>query len=137
MRQVYQQTDIGIFPNRCEGGNNMVMCEYMACGRTVIASDTTGHADVITDLNAFPLTSYTPRVISDAQGQPAAVWHEPSVEELVELLEAAYRDRSTRAAKGAVAAEDMRRLAWDRAAGQFHIIATNLGNMTTFSNSRQ
>ena len=27
IRQIYQQTDIGIFPNRCEGGNNMVMCE--------------------------------------------------------------------------------------------------------------
>jgi len=128
MRQMYQQTDIGVFPNRCEGGNNMVMCEYMASGRTVIASDTTGHADVITAKNAFPLTSYKPHVIKDAQGQPVAVWHEPCVEEIIELLESAYLDRDTCAGKGAVAAEDMRRLAWDKAAGQFYYIANKLEN---------
>jgi glycosyltransferase involved in cell wall biosynthesis len=135
MRQMYQQTDIGIFPNRCEGGNNMVMCEYMACGRTAIASDATGHADVITPRNAFPLTSYSPRVINDVQGQPCAVWHEPSVEELIELLESAYLDRGSCASKGSVAAEDMRRLAWDKAAGQFHYIATKLENMSLFKRS--
>jgi glycosyltransferase involved in cell wall biosynthesis len=126
MRQVYQQTDIGIFPNRCEGGNNMVMSEYMASGRTVIASDTTGHADVITAQNAFPLTRYTPQVIENAQGKPTAIWHEPSVEELIELLENAYLDRDTCVCKGSVAAGDMQRLAWDKAARQFHLIGTKL-----------
>jgi len=132
IRQIYQQTDIGIFPNRCEGGNNMVMCEYMACGRTVIASDATGHADVITSRNAFPLTSYTPRVVNDAQGQPYAVWHEPSVEELIELLESTYLDRGSCTCKGSVAAEDMQRLAWDKAAVQFHYIANKLENTRLF-----
>ena len=135
MRQMYQQTDMGIFPNRCEGGNNMVMCEYMACGRTVIASDATGHADVITGRNAFTLTSYTPRVINDIQGQPTAIWHEPSVEELIEQLEIAYRNRHLFADKGAIAAKDMQRLAWDKAAQQFHYIATKLKNIATFNNS--
>ncbi|MDR3579545.1 MAG: glycosyltransferase family 4 protein [Oryzomonas sp.] len=136
MRQVYQQSDIGIFPNRCEGGNNMVMCEYMASGRTVIASDATGHADVITERNAFPLTSYTPTVVNDTQGQPSAIWHEASVAELIEQLEFAYLYREVIAKKSAVAAEDMKRLSWDKAAQQFQCIATKLSNAATFNNSR-
>jgi len=126
MRQIYQQTDIGIFPNRCEGGNNMVMCEYMACGRPVIASDATGHADVITPHNAFPLTRYSPQVINDADGRPSAIWHEPSVDELMELLETAYLDRNACMGKGAVAAGDMRRLTWGAAAQKFHAIGNGL-----------
>jgi glycosyltransferase involved in cell wall biosynthesis len=126
IRQIYQQTDIGIFPNRCEGGNNMVMCEYMACGRTVIASDATGHADVITERNAFPLTNYAPLVTTDAAGRPSGVWHEASLEELIEQLEFAYRNRDICRQKSTVAAEDMRRLAWDKAAREFHAIGARL-----------
>lgn len=126
IRQIYQQTDIGVFPNRCEGGNNMVMCEYMACGRTVVASDATGHADVITDLNSFPLSSYTPIITVDAAGRPAGVWHEPSLEELIEQLESAYLNREICRQKSSVAAEDMKRLAWDKAAMEFHSIGTRL-----------
>jgi glycosyltransferase involved in cell wall biosynthesis len=125
MRQIYQQTDIGIFPNRCEGGNNMVMCEYMASGRTVIASDATGHADVITSDNAFPLTMYTPQVINDVNSRPSAIWHEPSVDELIELLETAYLDRNLCIRKGSAASDDMRRLTWDGAALKFYAIGNN------------
>lgn len=137
MRQIYAQTDIGIFPNRCEGGNNMVMCEYMACGRTVIASDCTGHADVITPRNAFPLTGYTPLVVNDAQERPCAVWHVPSVEELIEQLESAYLHREKAVEKAAVAGEDMKRLSWDKAARQFHLVGTKLASMAMFSKTRE
>ncbi len=47
MRDVYAQTDLGVFPNRCEGGTNLVLMEYMACGRPVLANHTTGQKDVI------------------------------------------------------------------------------------------
>jgi glycosyltransferase involved in cell wall biosynthesis len=132
MRQLYQQTDIGIFPNRCEGGNNMVMCEYMACGRTVIASDATGHADVITERNAFPLKNYSPVLVKDSAGQPSAIWHEASIEEIIEQLERAYRDRDLCKRKSTVAAEDMKNLAWDKAARQFHYIANKLSATESF-----
>ncbi len=128
MRQIYVQTDMGLFPNRCEGGNNMVMCEYMACGRTVIASDATGHADVITDKNAFPLTCYSPLLVNDPQGRPSAVWHEPSLDELIEQLEFAYLHRQVAAEKAAVAAEEMKALGWDKAAQQFHYVGSKLAN---------
>ena len=98
------------------------MCEYMACGRTVIASDATGHADVITDRNAFPLSDYKPVVIKSAAGHPTAVWHEPSIEEIVEQLEFAYWNRDTCSQKAAVAATDMQSLSWSKAAREFHTI---------------
>lgn len=129
VRQIYQQTDIGVFPNRCEGGNNMVMSEYMACGRTVIASDATGHADVITSRNAFPLSSYSPILVSGASGQPVAVWHEPSLGELIEQLEFAYQNRDICTQKGVVAADDMKQLAWDKAARSFHAIGMRLAGI--------
>ena len=42
MPQVYQNTDVGIFPSRCEAGTNLVMMEYMACGKPAIATVGTG-----------------------------------------------------------------------------------------------
>ncbi len=39
-------TDCGLFPNRCEGGTNLVLMEYAATGHEVIANTLTGHADV-------------------------------------------------------------------------------------------
>jgi glycosyltransferase involved in cell wall biosynthesis len=135
MSQVFKQTDIGLFPNRCEGGNNMVMCEYMACGRTVVASDTTGHADVITPQNAFPLGNYTPYVVSEANASPVAVWHEANVEEILEQLEYAYRNREICHNKSVFAAEDMRQLSWEKAARQFHYIAEKLNSAVMFGKS--
>lgn len=41
-----RNTDCGLFPNRCEGGTNLVLMEYSACGRPVVANLATGHADV-------------------------------------------------------------------------------------------
>lgn len=122
MRSVYQESDVGLFPNRCEGGNNMVMSEYMACGRTVIASDKTGHGDVITSDNAFALEEYAIRLI-ERNGQPSALWFEPSVEEVVEKLEYAYQHRGEIVQKSVQAARDLKKLDWQQAARQFYGIA--------------
>ncbi|MDD2898965.1 MAG: glycosyltransferase family 4 protein [Desulfuromonadaceae bacterium] len=126
IRQIYQQTDIGLFPNRCEGGNNMVMSEYMACGRTVIASAATGHADVITAQNAFPLPTYSPILVKDSAGGPSAIWHETSVDEIIDQLEYAYQRKDICTQKGHVAADDMRHFSWNNAANEFHAIAVKL-----------
>lgn len=125
MREIYLKSDVGLFPNRCEGGNNMVMSEYMACGRTVIASDKTGHADVITEQNALPLRQYRQQVI-EWDDRPSAVWFQPSVDEAVELLEFAYQNRNLLHKKATQAAEDLGRLNWHTAAVQFHQVALGL-----------
>jgi tetratricopeptide (TPR) repeat protein len=121
----YTESDIGFFPNRCEGGNNMVMCEYMSSGRTVIASPLTGHADVITSENSFCLNKQKP-VLPVINGLPTGVWFESSVDEAMELLEQAYERKELRYYKSKKAAEDMQHLTWQRAAQQFHAIAVNL-----------
>ncbi len=133
MRDIYLSSDIGLFPNRCEGGNNMVMCEYMACGRTVIASDMTGHNDIITVENAFPLTRYGIRHYRHAA---EGFWFEPDVGEVLDLLEKAYHDRSALRKKGLRAVIDtVSRLSWSEAAKRFHAIGRNIlkqGNRRAF-----
>ena len=111
MPQVYALADIGLFPNRCEGANNMVMSEFMACGRTVIASNRTGHAEVITENNSFPLRHYTPVALTDGDNL-TAVWPVPSVGEIIETLETAYLDRSLCKAKSEWAVKTMESLTW-------------------------
>ena len=125
MADIYANSHVGLFPNRCEGGNNMVMCEYMACGRPVIASNRTGHADVITPDNAFCLTSYVP-VISRNNGIESGIWFEADVDEVVDLLEQAYHQREVRLRKAEVAADDMLKLSWTNTAAQCHAIARQL-----------
>jgi len=127
IRELFAGSHVGLFPNRCEGGNNMVMCEYMACGRSVIASDTSGHADVINPAIAYPLTRYRPMVVGSG-GVQTGVWEEPVLEEVIELLEKVYRERDALSAKGARAAAEMQRLTWSGAARQFHYLATKLAN---------
>ena len=122
MRDIYLSTDVGLFPNRCEGGNNMVMCEYMACGRTVVASAVTGHADVIHSDNSFPLSLYEPIVVNEG-GRPSALWFEPSLDEIVESLEWAYQHRDELEAKSMTAVTDMKKLSWKKAAEDFYDIA--------------
>lgn len=58
LAEAMRSTDFGVFPNRCEGGTNLVMMEYAACGRLVVANDLTGHADV-SDLIGVPISAET------------------------------------------------------------------------------
>ena len=51
--ELYRHTHLGVFPNRCEGGTNLVLMEYMACGRPAIVSYASGHTDVVTESNAL------------------------------------------------------------------------------------
>lgn len=41
-----RNTDFGVFPNRCEGGTNLVLMEYLSCGKRAAANMMTGHADL-------------------------------------------------------------------------------------------
>jgi glycosyltransferase involved in cell wall biosynthesis len=118
MTRIYRNTDIGLFPNRCEGGTNLVMMEYMACGKTVLASYNTGHKDVLTQENSLMLTQMRQLSIS-ANGQPIAVWEEPNIEEVVEKLDWAYHHRDNLRTIGLRAAQDMSRLTWSRTARLF------------------
>ena len=68
-------TDCGLFPNRCEGGTNLVLMEYLSCGKPVAANLRTGHADL-----AGPIEEI-------AAGVDETGWAEQRVEDVVDALE--------------------------------------------------
>lgn len=125
MQLIYTESDLGLFPNRCEGGNNMVMCEYMACGRAVVASNRSGHADVVNTGNAWALSRYR-EVEAMLGGIQTGRWQEAMVEEAAELLELAYCNKNERERKAVCAAADMQHLDWTAAARQFHAVGQAL-----------
>lgn len=122
---LYRETDVGLFPNRCEGGTNLMLMEYMACGRPVIATYSSGHRDVLSDDNAVLLRRMAPLEVRDGDGGLKARWSEPDLEEVVERLEWAYRNRSALAPFAERAAADMAGLTWDRAAARFLDLLTS------------
>jgi glycosyltransferase involved in cell wall biosynthesis len=104
--------DVALFPNRAEGGTNLVAMEAMACGVPAILSRNTGHLDLIEAGNCFTLDAQRPLEGSEAGWGDVAGWGESDVEEAVAALERAYRDRDAARAVGARGAETLSRLTW-------------------------
>jgi len=122
---IYAKTDLGVFPNRCEGGTNLVLMEYMACGKPVIASYTSGHKDVLSRENSLLLDQLTPYPIYDSNKDLWADWEEPSVDQLVAQIEYAYHNRQEMERLGEQAGRDMLRFTWtDTAKSLLHSIGT-------------
>jgi glycosyltransferase involved in cell wall biosynthesis len=116
--RVYKNTDVGVFPNRCEGATNLVMNEYMACGKPVVASFNSGHKDVLSEHNSVRVMSNTPFTYQ-RDGVPVGTWEEPSLEETIERLEWAYQNRDALKQIGRRGAEDQQKLSWRKAAEGF------------------
>jgi len=116
LRELYAQTDIGVFPNRCEGGTNLVLMEYMACGKPVVASNTSGHQDILTPQNALGLDCLRDLRVVDETGELMGRWQEPSLDELVSRIEYAYLNREKIKCVGKKAGEDLGRLTWRNSA---------------------
>jgi glycosyltransferase involved in cell wall biosynthesis len=118
MPQLLRQMDVALFPNRCEGGTNLVAMECMACGVPTILSANTGHLDLIEEDNCFPLERQSAVTTEPAAAAFGATpgWGESDVDEAVELLERAYRDREAARHRGQRGAETLSRLTWARTA---------------------
>jgi predicted O-linked N-acetylglucosamine transferase (SPINDLY family)/glycosyltransferase involved in cell wall biosynthesis/SAM-dependent methyltransferase len=92
MPPILHECDVGLFPNRAEGGTNLVAMECMACGVPCILSANTGHLDLIQSENCLALGrqgSVTP--VPPYRGTEG--WGESDVEEIVEALETLWQDR--------------------------------------------
>jgi glycosyltransferase involved in cell wall biosynthesis len=100
--EVYAQAHVGLFPNRCEAGTNMVMTEFMACARPVIASYAHGHKDVLGD-GAYKLTN--------GATDPAG-WFNPNVSDIIAHLEHAYQHREELAQRGQQCRALVERFTW-------------------------
>ncbi len=123
MLTLYAGCDVGLFPNRCEAGNNMVMCEFMACGKPVIATYATGHKDVLLEGDNLNLVESKPLLVNGPDGKPSAIWVEPNLDEVIANLELAYSIRGMNT-MGAIHRERMRQFTWEACAKQFYDILT-------------
>ncbi|HZQ72362.1 MAG TPA: glycosyltransferase family 4 protein [Burkholderiales bacterium] len=121
MARIYKNTDVGLFPNRCEGGTNLALMEYMACGKPAIVSNSSGHRDVANERNAILLNALQPVSVSDG-AQVVAVWDEPLLEDVVEKLEWAYQNRGALARIGEAGAHAMEAFTWQDAAARFRAL---------------
>ncbi len=116
LRELYKNTDLGLFPNRCEGGTNLVLMEYMACAKPVIASFNTGHKDVLTDENSLPLKEMMEFKIFDDKNNLISDWEEPSMDEIISKVEWAYFHREEIKQIGERAGKDMLNFTWEKSA---------------------
>ena len=126
MARLYKNTDVGLFPNRCEGGTNLVLMEYMACGKPVIAAYSSGHKDIINPSNSVPIKKMKPLNIN-SEGVLQAVWDDPDLEETIAHLEAAYQNRDTLKLIGEQAGSDLARITWKKTGQAFHRLLANQG----------
>jgi glycosyltransferase involved in cell wall biosynthesis len=122
MARTYRNTDVGLFPNRCEGGTNLVLMEYMACGKPVVAVNTTGHADIVNSSNALIIGAGGETTIHDNDGIPVARWPEPDLDEAVDKLEWAYQNRDRMRELGEQAGKDLADFTWRKTAEGFQKI---------------
>lgn len=113
MPAVLREADVALFPNRAEGGTNLVAMEAMACGVPCVLSRNTGHLDIIHSGNCYALEHQMP-----VPGEGRDGWGTSDVEEIVEALEAVWRDRDEAAARGARGAASMAALSWSAQARQ-------------------
>lgn len=115
-REIYMYTDIGLFPNRAEGGTNLVLMEYMACGKPVIASFATGHKDILTDQNSLQLTKMKELKVFNEKKELIANWEEADIDEIISQIEYAYFNRDEIKRIGANAAAHLKQYTWESTA---------------------
>ncbi|MBI1207180.1 MAG: glycosyltransferase [Azospirillum sp.] len=112
MPPILREIDVALFPNRCEGGTNLVAMECMACGVPVILSRNTGHLDLIEDDNCGVLEEQRALTGPGAPVGDVAGWGVSSVDEAVERLEEVWADRATARARAERAAKQLTALTW-------------------------
>lgn len=85
--------DVGLFPNRCEGGTNLVAMESLATGMPIIISANTGHRDLISAESGCFSLSRQNKVKNPEIPQITSVdeWGESDLEETIEALEHSYK----------------------------------------------
>lgn len=106
--------DIAVFPNRCEGGTNLALMECMASGIPCVVSMNSGHLDIATAQNCLPLHRQSS---VDGSNGSRGVWGESDIDEIVEQMDAAYRDRARSKAIGLAGMDRMHQMTWGRQIG--------------------
>jgi glycosyltransferase involved in cell wall biosynthesis len=112
MPNILRDMDLAVFPNRCEGGTNLVAMECLASGVPTILSANTGHLDLIERTGALALTKQTPVSARVPGIRGTEGWGQSDVDEIVAAMEYAYAQRNLMRERAARAAQAMRELSW-------------------------
>jgi glycosyltransferase involved in cell wall biosynthesis len=111
MPEVLREADVAVFPNRCEGGTNLVAMEALSSGLTCIISKNTGHMDLIRPGNCLPLINQRP--VMSVEDCPSHEWGESDVDEIISHLEKAYT--SPKLVQPDIARASVSEFTWSRA----------------------
>lgn len=115
MPEILRDMDLAVFPNRCEGGTNLVAMETMASGIPCVIADNTGQKDLISGENCYALKTQSP---VKGEGFGTAGWGESDVDELVEAMESAYQNREDAVRRGRRGADFMHEWTWAKQIAQ-------------------
>lgn len=108
---VYQNTDVGVFPSRCEAGTNLVMTEYMACEKPAIATVGTGQGDLVNNKTGYPIKSLGQCLLYE-NDQVVGIWEEPDPESILENLELVYNNKKESQKRAKAGAKLVSKLTW-------------------------
>jgi len=112
MGAIVREADVALFPNRCEGGTNLVAMECMAAGVPTIVSHNTGHRDLVVTGGCLALRAQGTVPTPSKYFRATEGWGETSVDEAVEALELIWHDRQAALALSAAGAEAMKDWSW-------------------------
>ncbi len=112
MGAIVREADVALFPNRCEGGTNLVAMECMAAGVPTIVSDNTGHRDLVATGGCLAVRAQGTVPTPSKFFRATEGWGETSVDEAVEALELIWRDRQAAESLSIAGAEAMKDWSW-------------------------
>ena len=111
MGPMIREADVALFPNRAEGGTNLVAMEALASAVPCILSANTGHLD-LTDQDHNIVLTRQDHCSPTPSFRGTDGWGESSVDEIVEALEFAYQHREEAQRRAANAAAVMANASW-------------------------
>ena len=111
MAAFVREADVAVFPNRAEGGTNLVAMETLASGVPCILSENTGHLDLTSDDHNIVLHRQGVCLPTGTYGGTDG-WGECDVDEIVEALELAYTQRDECLRRASNAAAIMANASW-------------------------
>jgi glycosyltransferase involved in cell wall biosynthesis len=112
MPPILREMDVALFPNRAEGGTNLVAMECMACGLPVILSRNTGHNDIMFQDACYALEDQRQTRRGFAGHDGVSGWGESHLDELLEQLEQVFHDRTEATRRGKNAARALAEMTW-------------------------
>ena len=88
MASLLKQADLAVFPNRCEGGTNLVAMEAIACGIPTVLSANSGHLDLMClgCPGVLPLQSKQPLKLALSDHENFRAWGESDPDCLLRIF---------------------------------------------------